>query len=645
MAANPYISLLSTAWKYARRERKKYLLVYFMFFCANAVWSLNPLLFGWFIGRLQLDRNHVLRYTLLYIAGYIGIKFTQWCFHGPARIMERTLAFHLSRNFLQEKYHQILHLPVRWQQDHHSGATINRVRKAYESLRDFFDRGFMYVYGLSKFLFSITAILIFSPLYGGLAICLGAFTVFTIRSFDKPFVKALEEVNEKEHIVSATLFDSLSNIMTVITLRLERSMETGLLNKVQHIFRPFRRSAVINEWKWFCAEMLIVCIYGLITFGYIYQQWVPGKLFYVGGLVTLLAYVNQFTSGFQDIAWQYTDIVQYNTYVQTASVISSAYAEQHRADRPDGLPDNWKTVTIRNLNFSHRPTYDAGQHAQSLHNLQLTIPRGRRIALIGESGSGKSTVLSLLRGLYQPEPGFTIDVETSSRPASNYGEFAAIKNPKQKHIPSATKPSAEPSTTEPSTTEPSTTEPSATEPNSWLDRLNEAVTLFPQEPEIFENTLAYNITLGLPFSEKEILEVCGNAHFTEVIQQLPQGLESDIREKGVNLSGGQKQRLALARGILAARDSSLVLLDEPTSSVDPRTEALIYERLFAAFADKAVISSIHRLHLLPRFDYIYILHQGRIVAQGSFEYLRNHNPDFQELWRHQQDANRQDAQA
>jgi ABC-type multidrug transport system fused ATPase/permease subunit len=342
--------------------------------------------------------------------------------------------------------------------------------------------------------------------------------------------------------------------------------------------------------------MIIVLIYGLIAFGYVYQKWIPGTLFPIGGLAALLLYVNQFCSVFQDIAWQYTEIVQYNTNVQTAAVISEAYDEQHRADRPDGLPDNWKAVTVRGLNFSHQSSYDAGQHAQSLHDLHLTIRRGRRIALIGESGSGKTTVLSLLRGLYQPEPGLEIEVETG--------------------VPS----------------------PAATDTRSWLDRLNEAVTLFPQEPEIFENTLAYNITLGLPFGEAEIRQVCETAHFTEVIQNLPQGLESDIREKGVNLSGGQKQRLALARGILAARDSSLVLLDEPTSSVDPRTEALIYDGLFTAFSDKAIISSIHRLHQLPRFDYIYVLHQGRIAAEGSFEDLRAHSPIFRDLWRHQEEA-------
>jgi len=589
--ANPYISLLRTAWRYARRERKKYVLVYAMFIAANLVYSVNPILFGWFIGKVQQDSGHVLHYALIYVGSYIGLKFGQWCFHGPARIMERTLAFHLSRNFLQEKYHQVLHLPVKWHQDHHSGATINRVRKAYEALREFFDRGFMYIYALTKFIFSVIAMLYFSPLFGSIAVCMGVLTIFIIRTFDRPFVKALEEVNEKEHIVSSTLFDSLSNIMTVITLRLEKSMETGLLNKVQQILRPFRKSALTNEWKWFCAEMMIVCIYGMIAFGFIFQHWTPGRTFYVGGLVTLLAYVNQFTSVFQDIAWQYTDVVQYNTYVQTAAGISTAYAQQHRADQPDGLPENWRSLQISRLNFSHRDAYDTGLQAQSLHNLHLDIQRGKKVALIGESGSGKSTLLSLLRGLYLPEPGIEIKVDGHRQD---------------------------------------------------LDKLNEAVTLFPQEPEIFENTLAYNITLGLPFTEEEILQVCESAHFVEVIRQLPLGLNSDIREKGVNLSGGQKQRLALARGILAARDSDLVLLDEPTSSVDSRTEALIYEGLFRAFADKAIVSSMHRLHLLGRFDYIYILHQGRIVDEGTFGYLRDHSPAFKELWRHQKDTSRSD---
>jgi ABC-type multidrug transport system fused ATPase/permease subunit len=585
--ANPYLSLLRTAWTYARQERKKYILIYAMFIVANFISALGPIWLGWFVNKIQHDTQRVWHYTLLYVAGYFCIRFFEWSLHGPARIMERNLAFNMSRNFLQEKYHQVLHLPAKWHQDHHSGATINRIRKAYEALRQFFDQGFMYLYTLTKFFFSVIAMLYFSPLFGGIAVLLGVLDIIIIRKFDKPFIKTLDQVNEKEHAVSSTLFDTLSNIMTVITLRLEKSMESGLLHKVQQIRAPFRKNALINEWKWYVADMLLALIYCIVVGGFVYQNWQPGQTFYIAGLVTLLGYVTQFTGVFQNVAWQYTEVVQFNTYIQTASNISEAYAQQHRPEEPNELPVNWKEIEIRQLSFSHRATYSEAYTPSSLHQLNLRIRRGQRIALIGESGSGKSTLLSLLRGLYMVEPG--VEVLIDGAPFE-------------------------------------------------IDSLNESVTLFPQEPEIFENTIAYNITLGLPFPEEEIMQVCESAHFTDVVMQLPDKLASDIREKGVNLSGGQKQRLALARGILAARESEVILLDEPTSSVDPKTEAMIYEKLFTAFADKAIVSSMHRLHLLTQFDYIYVLHHGRIVAEGNFEHLRNNSPAFLELWRHQQET-------
>ncbi|MFN8354378.1 MAG: ABC transporter ATP-binding protein [Spirosomataceae bacterium] len=585
---NPYFSLLRTAWQYARQQKQRYVLVYFLFVLANVVSALNPLLYGWFVQAIQQQGIGVIKSAWLYIGGYMGLMLLEWAFHGPARIMERDLAFNLSRNFLQELYHQTLHLPVKWHQDNHSGATINRIRKAYEALKDFFQNGFMFLHAFAKFVFSFMAMLYFSPLFGMIGVLLGILTVWVIFKFDKPFIKALDETNEKEHVVSSTLFDSLSNIITVITLRLEKRMENSLLSKVLEVFPPFRRTVRINEWKWFVAYVLIGIIYAVVTLGYVYQHYTPGEVFLVGGLVTLLGYVNQFTSVFQDVAWQYTEIMRYNTDVQTARSIGEAYAEQHRPDHEIDLPKHWQHITIENLNFSHRDVYEAHKQAHSLHQLKLRIERGKRIAFIGESGSGKSTLLAILRGLYAPEAGVKLNVD-----GKTYDQ---------------------------------------------MDVIADTVTLFPQEPEIFENTIEYNITLGLPFHETDIMQVCETAHFAEVIKHLPNGVASNIQEKGVNLSGGQKQRLALARGVLAARSSDIVLLDEPTSSVDPKTEVQIYDKLFQEFSGKAILSSLHRLHLLTKFDYVYILQNGRLVDEGTFEQLRQNSPIFQDLWRHQEEG-------
>ncbi|MBA4054007.1 MAG: ABC transporter ATP-binding protein [Marivirga sp.] len=583
---NPYVSLMKTAWNFARQEKKQYVLVYSLFILASCTFALFPLLYGWFINAIQKEGFRHLQYAWMYAGAYLLLKIIEWGFHGPARILERKLAFNLSRNFLQELYHQTLHLPVKWHQDHHSGATINRIRKAYEALKNFFQNGFLYMYALSKFTFSFIAMVFFSPLFGAIGVLLGIITVWVIFKFDKPFIKALDETNEKEHIVSSTLFDSLSNIITVITLRLEKRMENSLMSKVLHVFSPFMRTVKINEWKWFVADMLVGLIYAVTVVGYIYQNWEPGKIFMVGNMVALLGFVNQFTSVFHDVAWQYTQIVQYDTDVQTARTISQAYKDRHLPDEVTPLPDDWQRISIERLNFSHKDTFSSVEKAQSLHNISILLEKGKRIALIGESGSGKSTLMALLRGLYDPQPGTIVQVD---------------------NVPFS------------------------------ISSLASSITLFPQEPEIFENTIEHNITLGLPFEHKQIMEVCETAHFTEVIGQLPKGLESNIQEKGVNLSGGQKQRLALARGVLAAKISDIVLMDEPTSSVDPKTEIQIYEKLFEEFKDKVIVSSLHRLYLLSYFDYIYILENGNIVDEGTFSELKSRSLTFRELWRHQEE--------
>jgi ABC-type bacteriocin/lantibiotic exporter with double-glycine peptidase domain len=126
-----------------------------------------------------------------------------------------------------------LHLPVKWHQDNHSGAIINRARKAYEALKLFFQDGFMFFHSFAKFIFSFAAILYFSPLFGLISAILGIFMIWLIYTFDKPLIKNLNATNEKEHVVSSTLFNCLSNINTVITLRLEKQREKSLLQKVK----------------------------------------------------------------------------------------------------------------------------------------------------------------------------------------------------------------------------------------------------------------------------------------------------------------------------------------------------------------------------------------------------------------------------
>jgi ATP-binding cassette subfamily B protein len=241
------------------------------------------------------------------------------------------------------------------------------------------------------------------------------------------------------------------------------------------------------------------------------------------------------------------------------------------------LPSNWKEIQIKKLNF----TYNTDGRINHLKDIDFNFKKGEKIALIGESGSGKSTILALLRGLYLPKSAeITCD------------------NLTVKH---------------------------------GIQTLKQSVTLIPQDPEIFNDTIRYNITMDMFANQKELDKAIKIAQFEKVVNRLEKGLESSVQEKGVSLSGGEKQRLALARGILAAKDSDIVLLDEPTSSVDGINEKKIHDNIFKEFKDKTIISSIHRLHLLNKFDKIYMFDKGKIIASGTYNEIRK-TPKFRKIW-------------
>jgi ATP-binding cassette subfamily B protein len=171
-----------------------------------------------------------------------------------------------------------------------------------------------------------------------------------------------------------------------------------------------------------------------------------------------------------------------------------------------------------------------------------------------------------------------------------------------------------------------------------FEGISRAIALVPQNPEIFSTTILENVTLGAEYDPTFVERFIAMACFTEVLKDLPHGLDSSIKEKGVNLSGGQQQRLALARGLLACHDKDIVLLDEPTSSLDTANEMRIYQNIFREFNDKTVISSIHRLHLLPLFHRICFMSDGEIVASGNLNELLTNCSEFQGLWQQYHEA-------
>jgi ATP-binding cassette subfamily B protein len=241
-----------------------------------------------------------------------------------------------------------------------------------------------------------------------------------------------------------------------------------------------------------------------------------------------------------------------------------------------------QAIELRDVSFRY------GSRANVLEGVSLCIPAGRTVAVVGESGSGKSTLLKLLMGYYAPTAGRLLIDGVDARDVG-------------------------------------------------LASLRERIALVSQEPFVFSGTLRENVALGRPgASLKDVIRAVRAAGLEGFVASLPERYDTVIGERGANLSGGQRQRLAIARALL--RDPNVLIFDEATSHLDTATERAIRDNLRTALAGKTVVLVAHRLSTVRDADLIYVLHQGRVVEQGTHRQLLARPGRYQALWRFQTDA-------
>ena len=240
-----------------------------------------------------------------------------------------------------------------------------------------------------------------------------------------------------------------------------------------------------------------------------------------------------------------------------------------------------RSIRLRAVSFKY------GCRAPVLEDVNLRIPAGKVVAIVGESGSGKSTLLKLLMRFYDPTAGRILIDRVDLR------DFE-------------------------------------------LASLRARIGVVSQEPFIFSGTVRENIALGLPGATlDEVIQATRAAGLDEFIAGLPERYETVIGERGANLSGGQRQRLAIARALL--KKPEILIFDEATSHLDTATERVIQRNLKTALAGKTVILVAHRLSTIKDADYIYVLHQGRVVEKGTHRRLMIQEGRYWSLWRSQTD--------
>jgi len=257
---------------------------------------------------------------------------------------------------------------------------------------------------------------------------------------------------------------------------------------------------------------------------------------------------------------------------------SSVFSEQ-----PEG-----EVSSIRLINVSY--TYP-NETSPTLENISLTIKKGQHIALVGRTGAGKSTLVNLLLGFLHPTEGQII---------TNYQSQISSRQSSAPHY------------------------------SSLITR--HSIAWVPQKPYLFHDTVASNIRLGkADATQEEIVDAASAAHLNEFIESLPQKYETVIGESGARLSSGQAQRLALARAFV--KNAPMLILDEPTSSLDPETESLLEESTRKLIQGRTVITIAHRLNTVFQADQIVVLDSGCVVQQGTHRELLAKNGMYSNMVR------------
>jgi ATP-binding cassette subfamily B protein len=240
------------------------------------------------------------------------------------------------------------------------------------------------------------------------------------------------------------------------------------------------------------------------------------------------------------------------------------------------LPESWCEIRFNNVSFG----YSGGR--TSLQQLDLTIPQGQSVAIIGSSGSGKSTFLNLLMRFYDPDAGAVTIGRTDLRCISAAG-------------------------------------------------LRSRIGYVPQDSLLFNLSVRENIRLGKPgATDGEVEAAARAAEVHEAIMRLANGYETPVGERGGRLSGGQRQRVALARAII--RNPDILILDEATSALDPATEAAILTTIERMRQTRTVVCVTHRLSSVTRADRLFVLERGRLCEEGTHEELISRPGPYRSLW-------------
>ena len=389
-------------------------------------------------------------------------------------------------------------------------------------------------------------------------------------------LKFRRRMNESDNMVSSKLVDSLLNYETVKYF----NNEEHEFNRLNDSLKEYEVAAVENEFSLSylnIAQTLIIMTGITLMLGMSVFDIKEG-IISIGGFVVINAYMFQLYQPLNFFGTVYRNIRQSLTDMEN---LFSLWGEKPYENNQDTNLKDTENASIRFDNVS----FDYDVRRTIIKDISFEVPNGKKVAIVGPTGAGKSTISRLLFRFYNPKSG------------SIYVNDQNIKDISQQS-------------------------------------LRKIIGVVPQDTVLFNETIYYNILYGDPqASEKEIYAAARSADIHDFIQELPDGYNTLVGERGLKLSGGEKQRVAIARAIL--KKPSIFFFDEATSALDSTTEKEIQKNLELISKNKTTLVIAHRLSTAADAHNIIVLDQGRIIEQGNHQELLELKGKYAEMWNKQ----------
>jgi ATP-binding cassette subfamily B protein len=391
------------------------------------------------------------------------------------------------------------------------------------------------------------------------------------------FDKAVAKGDSK---VGGAFSDAISNIFIVKSFALE-AREQAQINQASDFVYRKKKIAWILMFVSFAVQGLMTFGIELLLVYLMIRKWQAGN-FQVGEFVLFQSIMLMLIQRLWEFGRNFRNFF---TALADASEMTDVFRQKDlEVDASDAKPLKITKGAIRfdDIGFSYNPS-NPGQ-PKLFENFSLSIKAGEKVALVGPSGSGKSSLTKLLFRFLDPQQG---TLSFDGMPAKTF----------------------------------------------TLPALRQQISMVPQQPELFHRSVRDNITLGEDIPEERLIDAARKSRSLEFIEKLPNGFDTLVGERGVKLSGGEKQRIAIARAFL--EDAPIVVLDEATSALDSLTEKQIQVAIFELIENKTAIVIAHRLSTILNMDRIVVLDKGNIIEQGTHEQLLALKGKYYAMWQHQ----------